>query len=286
MRFSQVLIAGCGDTGRHVARHWVEAGLAVTGLVNSRASAEALAAAGITPIQANLDEPLPSLPDAGLIYYFAPPARSGRDDPRLGRFLAALGRRQPQRVIYISTSGVYGDCNGAWVDEKRPVKPQTERAHRRVAAETRLAAWNGNWIILRAPGIYGPGRLPLSKLRAGEPVLADADCGWSNRIHVEDLARAAVVTATQGPDRQIYNVSDGHPTKMAAWYGALATALNVPPPPQIDWQTAQRDFSAMRLSFLAESRRLDNRKILQQTGLQLRYADFKDGIAASLAHER
>ncbi len=257
-------------------------GTRVCGLVRSAESAEAITALGAQAIVCDLDAAMPKLPAADIIYYFAPPPREGKTDPRLAGFLEALGPVHPQRLIYISTSGVYGDCAGAWVDETTPVNPQTARATRRVAAENQLQAWGGPWIILRAPGIYGPGRLPLDKVRAGEPVLRDEDCGWSNRIHIEDLAGAAVRAATQGTVRTLYNVSDGHPIKMAAYYTAMAQLLDLPAPRQVDWATAQREFSAMRLSFLAESRRVDSSRIRMQLGLKLLYPDLYNGLKASL----
>lgn len=286
----QVLIAGCGDTGRSVTRRLLADGAQVTGLVRSAESASKVDALGAQAMVCDLDGETPKLggllPTVDLIYYFAPPPREGESDPRLERFLEALGPARPQRFIYISTSGVYGHRDGAWVDETTPVNPQTDRATRRVAAENSLQSWAGAWIIMRAPGIYGPGRLPLEKVRAGEPVLRDEDCGWSNRIHIEDLARAAILAATQGPDQTIYNVTDGNPTKMAAYYGAMAKLLELPAPRQIDWATAEREFSAMRLSFLKESRRVSNQRLREQLGLELLYADLEQGLKASLADQQ
>lgn len=278
----QVLIVGCGDTGRRVAGQWLARGAQVTGWVRTPASATRLQKLGAQSRVVDLDSQAPDPEPADIIYYFAPPPRQGTQDTRLDRFLAALGNHQPQRLVYISTSGVYGDCGGAWVDETRRVNPQTARAQRRVAAEQSLAAWNGDWVILRAPGIYGPGRLPLDKVRAGEPVLRDADCSWSNRIHIDDLAAIAVRAAEHGPCQYVYNATDGEPTKMAAYYRQIADLLGVAQPPQIDWATAQQEFSAMRLSFLSESRRLDNRRLLRELDMQLRYKRLGDGLAASI----
>lgn len=279
---NQVLIVGCGDTGRRVATQWLAQGAHVSGWMRTPASAARLRQLGAHPQVVDLDADVPRPCPADIIYYFAPPPRQGDSDTRLDSFLAALGNQWPQRLVYISTSGVYGDCAGAWVDETRPVNPQTPRALRRVAAEHSLAAWPGNWVVLRTPGIYGPQRLPLAKVRAGEPVLRDADCGWSNRIHIDDLANIAVLAATRGPAQCIYNASDGTPTKMAAYYRELARLLEVTPPPEIDWHQAQAQFSSMRLSFLAESRRLDNRRLVKALELRLRYANLRDGLVASI----
>lgn len=271
-----VLIVGCGDTGRRVAVRYLERGQAVTGLVRSPDSAAALTAAGIEPLVADLDRPLPSLPQAETVIYAAPPPRAGDDDPRLARVLDALAR--DCRLVYISTSGVYGDCGGDWVDERRALDPQTDRARRRAAAERRLRSWGGEAMILRAPGIYGPGRLPLARLRAGEAVLRDADSPWTNRIHVEDLASAVLAAADRGRAGRVYNAADGNPTRMAAHYRALAEYLDLPPPPVIDWATASRRWSPMRLSFLRESRRLCNRRLGEELGVRLRYPAVVDAL--------
>lgn len=278
----RVLIVGCGDTGRRVLSRLVANGAAVTGLVRTPESAALVRALGGQAQAVDLDQSLPPIAPADLVFYFAPPPRQGVVDTRLRNFLLHLEKQPPRRLVYISTSGVYGECNGAWVDESQPVNPQTDRAKRRVDAEQCLLAWGGPWVILRAPGIYGPGRLPLDKVRTGEPVLRDEDCGWSNRIHIEDLASAALLASRDGSAQVIYNVSDGNPTKMAAYYASIADLLGVAPPPQIDWATAELEFSAMRLSFLAESRRLVNRRITETLGLRLRYADLREGLAASL----
>jgi len=279
---TQVLIVGCGDTGRHVAKQMLATGANVQGLVRSADSAKHIAELGVTPIQADLDAGAFTPPPADYIFYFAPPPRDGETDPRLSGFLNSLGQHSLQRLVYISTSGVYGDCAGAWVNEATPVNPQSARAVRRVAAEKSLQAWDGPWVILRAPGIYGPGRIPVEKVKAGEPVLQDDDCGWSNRIHIDDLAQTAVHAATRGPDRQIYNVTDGNPTKMAAYYGAVAELLGLPAPRQISWAQAEQEFSAMRLSFLKESRRVDSRRVLEKLQMQLRYPKLIEGLKACL----
>ena len=159
----RALIVGCGDIGLRIARALQADGLSVSGLVRSRASRRRLAARGITPWIADLDEPatLRDLPLEGLrVYYLAPPPAQGRRDTRLRAFLQAVSGGSPRRIVYISTSGVYGDCAGAWVDETRPPTPQSERAARRLDAERALAAWargsGGEQVVLRVGGIYGP----------------------------------------------------------------------------------------------------------------------------------
>ena len=287
-----VVIVGCGDTGRWLARDYAARGTNVTAVVRSQQGAERARDAGIADVRIHdLDQRTPGLsaairaaiPGGAILHYMAPPPRAGEDEPRLAALIDALGTTPVQRLVYISTSGVYGDCGGDWVDETRPVNPQTARATRRVAAEQRLAQWGGPWVLLRAPGIYGPGRLPLARVRAGEPILCDADAGWSNRIHVHDLAGIALAAGERGPAQCIYNASDDRPTRMGPYYRRLAHMLGVAPPPEVDWATAQREFSPMRLSFLSESRRLDNRRLRQTLGYALRYPDYEAGLAGSMA---
>lgn len=260
-------------------------GWSVTGLVRSQISAQGLRSQGIAALVSDLDLPLAKLPPAELLFYFAPPPADGDDDPRLAAVLAQFAPRSLRRLVYISSSGVYGDCAGAWVDETRPVAPATGRARRRVAAEGRLRAWGGPAVILRAPGIYGPGRLAIARLQNAVPVLCDADSPWTNRIHVHDLAASAMAAAERGPAPAVYNASDGQPTRQGAWYRAVAQVLGLAPPPEVTWAQAQHGFDALRLSFLNESRRLDNRRLRNDLGVSLRFADQRAGLEACLAQD-
>ena len=282
----QTLIIGCGDTGVRVAARAVAAGDTVTGVVRSDASAARVRAVGAHARILDLDnDPLDDLPHVDRLFYFAPPPREGTVDTRMARVLDALADSMPQRAVYISTSGVYGDCGGAWVDENRPVNAESERAKRRVDAETRMLAYCGHACILRAPGIYGPNRLPIQRVLDGTPILDDADGGWSNRIHIDDLAGIAWLAGTRAMPHSVYNACDGNPTGLGVYYDTLAHMLDVAPPPRISWAQAQARFSAMRLSFLRESRRLTNQRLLADTDYVFSFADFRDGLAASLRAE-
>ncbi len=188
---------------------------------------------------------------------------------------AALTRARiiPQRFVYISTSGVYGDCAGARVAETRPRKPQSPRARRRVAAEDRLRAWAArsgvSLAILRAPGIYSDARLPLDRLRQGTPVLAaDVDV-FTNHIHADDLARAAVAAIFHGGHNRAYNVTDDAEMKMGTWFDTVADAFHLPRPPRVGWEEAEQRIAPMLLSFMSESRRLDNRRAKRELRLRL-----------------
>lgn len=275
------LIVGCGDTGVRVAARAVAAGERVTGIVRSAESAARVRAVGAHALRVDLDRDALELPTGDRLFYFAPPQREGETDTRMARVLAALPAI-PDHVVYISTSGVYGDCGGDWVDEDRPVQPTTARAKRRVDAERQIAACNDHAVILRAPGIYGPNRLPVERVRADEPIVADAEGGWTNRVHIDDLAEFAWRAGSQCWPHRVYNACDGHPTALGAFYDALADMLEVAHPPRIGWAEAERRFSAMRLSFLRESRRLSNARLVADSGFTPYFADFRDGLAASL----
>lgn len=276
------LIVGCGDTGVRVAARLVAQGEPVTGVVRSNTSAARLRAVGGQALICDLDDlPANELPACDRLLYFAPPSRSGATDQRMPSVLSQFAE-PPAHVVYISTTGVYGDCGGDWVDETRPVCPGSERAERRVDAENQIAEFAPHAIILRAPGIYGPNRLPLARVREREPVL---DGGWSNRIHIDDLAAIAYRAATEHWPHTLYNACDGQPTRRSAYYDSLAEKLGLDAPPRISWAQAEQRFSAMRLSFLRESRRLSNARLLTDTHFRFRFADFRDGLAASLKAE-
>ena len=211
------------------------------------------------------------------VVHAAPPPGEGRDDPRTQRLIAALGRqgRIPQRFVYISTSGVYGDCAGARIDERRPRRAQTPRARRRVAAEDRLRRWAAQHgvalAILRAPGIYAPARLPLERVRQGTPVLDADDDVYTNHIHADDLARAVVAALFRGLPGRAYNVSDDAELKMGTWFDAVADAFKLPRPPRVTWEEAEARIAPMLLSFMSESRRLSNARMKRELRVRLRY---------------
>ena len=283
-----VFIVGCGDIGRRVAALCLARGQAVTGLVQSEASAAQLRQAGITPLQANLDDPetLGAVTCAGqAVYYFVAPPAEGETDPRMAHFIAGIAAdRLPQRIVYISTTGVYGDCGGAWITEEQPVNPRTPRGKRRLDAEKALRAWSAQTgvpvVILRVPGIYGPGRLPAERIRKGLPVLREEDAPYSNRIHADDLARICVAAMQRGTPGAVYNVADDQPTTMSHYFNRLADVLGLPRPPAVSMSEAREQLTAAMLSFIEESRRIDNRKMREELGVELQYPDLESGLAA------
>ena len=283
---NDVLIVGCGDIGIRVARILLASGCAVAGLARSNEAAERLRSFGVEPVMGDLDhaDSLSGLSVGGkLLFYLAPPPGGGPVDGRMRRFCAAVGGGPvPEKIVYMSTSGVYGDCGGARVTEATPVNPQTSRAQRRIDAEETLTAWarsNGvAAVILRVTGIYGPGRLPLARLQQGHPVLNESESPPTNRIHADDLAAVCVAAAEKGAGGEIFNVSDGQAGTMTGYFNAIADLLGLPRPPQVSMEEANRVMNPMMFSYLKESRRMDNRKMIEQLGVELRYPDLQSGL--------
>jgi nucleoside-diphosphate-sugar epimerase len=287
-----MLIIGCGDVGSRLAMRAMARGEPCYGLVSSAASAERLAGLGLPAMAVDLDQAAPQLSgdwDQREIYYFAPPPARGAEDPRIGRLLAALPPGRDRRIVYISTTGVYGDCGGAWVDETRPLHPQVDRARRRADAERQLQAWRlaggGELVILRVAGIYGPGKLPLARLEQRLPMVGEADAPWTNRIHIDDLVAVCEAAMARGRDGEAYNVADGNPGNMRDYFDRVAALYGLPRAPLITLDEARESLSPGMLSYLGESRRLDNRKMLRELGVTLRHPDLASGLAACRAAE-
>ena len=281
-----VLIVGCGHVGRRVAVLLHARGQRITGVVRSPASAGQLRALGIDVLCLDLDDGASSIPRSGNfggLCYLAPPPASGVQDTRMREFLESLDKASlPRRIVYISTSAVYGDCRGDWITEEQPVQPATDRGLRRLDAERQLQAWavryGLEWVILRVPGIYGPGKLPLERLRKGLPVLREVDAPYTNRIHADDLAVICVAALDSDHHNTVYNVSDGHPSTMTDYFFRVADAAGLPRPPVVTREEAQQVLSEGMLSFLQDSRRMHNQKLLLDLGVTLRYPDLETGL--------
>jgi len=285
------VIVGCGYVGGRLARAEEQCGHPVRAIVQTAESAERLSLAGVNAMALDLDQTVsidPGWTRDVVLYYLVPPPSHGTTDPRLAHLLSALvPATLPARVILLSTSGVYGDCGGAWVNEDRLPQPQADRARRRLDAEQQLRTWSARTqvpiVILRVPGIYGPGRLPLERLRAGEPVLRESESPWSNRVHVNDLVSALQAAAERGRPGAVYNVSDGHPTTMTDYFNRVADVAGLPRPPQIALSAADARLSAGMRSYLAESKRLDIRRLRDELGVEPFYPDLDRGLAAAFA---
>jgi nucleoside-diphosphate-sugar epimerase len=285
----KVSIVGCGDIGSQVARACLERGDEVMGWVATDASLARLKGLGIPAVQVNLDDDKAGIPEVQgqQVYYFVPPPGSGQEDTRVAKLIRHFRESgSPERVVYLSTTGVYGDCRGEWVDESWPTLPQADRARRRLAAETRWREWSGSTggelVILRVAGIYGPGKLPIKRLRSGQPMVSETDSPITNHIHSYDLVQVCLAAMQRGSSGEIYNVSDGHPGSMTGYFNQVADFLGLPRPPVISMAEAERQLSPGMLSYLGESRRLSNRKLLAELGIVLRYPGLQEGLPASI----
>jgi nucleoside-diphosphate-sugar epimerase len=243
----------------------------------------------VVPLLGNLDRPRTLSRLAGLatrVVYLAPPPSEGWGDPRVLALLRALRKRAvPAQVVYGSTSGVYGDCGGAWVDETRAVRAGTPRATRRVDAESQIRFFGRSAAvsaqILRIPGIYAPDReggTPRDRLKRGTPVLRTEDDVHTNHIHSDDLARACIAALWKGQPQRVYNVSDDSDLKMGDYFDLAADLYQLPRPPRVARESAQEQLPVMLLSFMSESRRLINRRMKKELGLRLRYPTVLDGL--------
>jgi nucleoside-diphosphate-sugar epimerase len=285
----RLLIIGCGDVARRMVS-LVSGRYRVYALSRSPQSNAALRALGIIPLRGDLDQPETLAIIAGLahdVVHFAPPPNRGAHDTRTARLIAALakGRSLPQQLVYISTSGVYGDCSGELVSETRPARPQTDRALRRADAERRLRNWgarNGVRVsILRVPGIYAADRLPLARLEKGTPALKTEEDSFVNHVHADDLARIVVAALHHAHPGRMYNAADDAPQKMGDYFDLVADRFGLPRPPRIARSEATGILPENLLSFMSESRRLVNRRIKQELRFKLRYPTVADGIAAA-----
>lgn len=291
-RRPRILIVGCGDVGARVARQ-LQGKVTVRALTSQRARAPALRALGATPLWGNLDRPQTLRRLAGLgqrVLHLAPPATVGYEDERTQALLRALRVRcVPQCLVYGSTSGVYGDCAGAWVNELRPLSAATPRAQRRADAEARVRFFgrsSGAAVrILRIPGIYASDRdggTPVERLRKGLPVLDARDDVYTNHIHADDLARACVTALWRGRPLRCYNVNDDTSLKMGDYFDAAAALYGMAPPPRISRARAEVELGAMQLSFMSESRRMVNVRMKHELRLRLRYPTIHEGLSVSL----
>ncbi|HKY89951.1 MAG TPA: SDR family oxidoreductase [Nevskiaceae bacterium] len=283
MTSAPTIIVGCGDLGRRVALR-LPAGT-VRAIVRGESSAQALREAAIDARAFDLDATDVPIDAGADVFWFAPPPETGTTDPRLRRWCAAR-TSAPRRLVYVSTSGVYGDCAGAWIDEDAPLQPRTDRGRRRLDAERALQdlarARGTEVVVLRVPGIYGPGRLPVERLKKGLAVVREEEAPWTNRIHVDDLATVALAAMARGRPGCAYNVSDGHPTTMTDYFVRCARLLGLPEPPRVTLEIARASFTPAMRSFLEESKRLVNRRMLDELGITLRYPSLEHGLPACL----
>lgn len=314
-RERRLLIIGSGDVALR-ALPWLLQRFRVFALCRSTESADAWRLAGACPVRGDLDD-APGLQRlrglGGRVLHTAPPATDHAGDARTQRLLARLGsaRMIPRALVYISTTGVYGDRSGARVNETNRLQPHNARAKRRVCAERLQRHWVSQraaqvphgrprralapfhrpvsapaLAILRAPGIYAAERLPLARLRAGTPALREEEDGYTSHIHADDLAKAAGLALFRGRAGRAFNVCDDSELKMGDWFDRVADAFGLPRPLRITRAEAEQRLPESLLSFMRESRRLDNRRMKEELGLRLRYRTVDEGLAAALERER
>ena len=285
----KILIVGFGDLGERVARalrRHTSCRYRISALVRSADAARRAKVLGVHPVRGDLSKPQLLTQLAGIadvVFHFAPPPSSGNYDTHTRHLLVALlrpimragmlTRRPPRKFIYISTTGVYGDCGGTWIDETQPVRPATDRARRRVDAERYVRAWGIKQpldvTILRAPGIYAAERLPLERLRKGKPALIAQDDVFTNHIHADDLAGAAIAAIRSTKSFRIYNVVDDSAMTMGEYFDRVADTFELPRPPRISRSEAATRLSPALLSFMGESRRIRNARIKRELDFHL-----------------
>lgn len=286
----RLLIVGCGDVALRTVE-LLHGRYRMFALSHSVQRHALLRGHGIVPLPGNLDDPATLSRLAGLphdVLHFAPPPNQGSLDSRTSNLIRALRRTRsiPQRLVYISTSGVYGDCGGEVVDERSPLRPESDRARRRVHAERMLRAWGRDSgvgvVILRVPGIYAADRLPVERIRAGTPALSHTEDAYSNHIHADDLARVVLAALLRGRAGRAYNASDGSWLKIGDYFDLVAESLGLPLPPRISRGEAETRLAQPLLSFMRESRRLSNRRLREELRVHLRYPSVAEGLAEPL----
>ncbi len=295
----RILIVGCGDVGLRLAR-LLRGRARLYALSHSPQRYAELRAAGITPLPGDLDArgSLARIAHlADVVLHFAPPPGSGETDPRTRNLLAALARRaslargrrprshavaREKALVYISTSGVYGDCGGARVAETRKAAPNNTRAKRRADAEARLRVWgrrDGRRVgILRAPGIYAQDRMPAERVRKQLPAIVAEDDVHTNHIHAEDLARLALAVLFSGRANRLYNAVDDSGLKMGDWFDVVADHLGLPRPPRLPRADVIAAVTPAMRTFLTESRRLDNWRAKAELHFRFRYPTVREGL--------
>ena len=286
-----LLIVGCGDIALRAAP-LLQTHFRVIGLCRSPENFTRLRTHGIIPLSGNLDHAKSLDKLAGIaqvVIHLAPPPNHGKYDTRTASLLAALTKRSknknsilPQRLVYISTSGVYGDCHGALIDETYPTCPGNDRALRRINAEYQIRAWGSrnhvNTSILRVPGIYAGNRLPITRVQEGKPMLSEEDDSYTNHIHANDLARIIYAAIRHAKPNRIYHTCDNSHLKMGEYFDLVADKYNLPHPPRISRSKASGHITPGMLSYLDESRRLNNLRMKYELRVQLNHPTVAEGI--------
>lgn len=282
---TSITIFGCGYIGKLLARQLLDKNIPTNGIVHSDASLAECEDRDIPCSMLDLDRQLQEIDMSGhRVIYLAPPPGKGKTDTRMTNFLHAIENHAPEKFVLISTTGVYGNCNGEWINETRLLNPTADRVYRRVDAEQQVQQYclrhDVSLVMLRVAGIYGPGKTPVERIKSGQPVVNAQDSPFTNRIHALDLVNICE-TALLNPDiAGIYNVTDGHPGTMYEYFTGVARAMSLPAPPELSLAEARHKLSEGMLSYMAESRRISNKKLLNDFQIELRYPTLKKGLKA------
>ena len=301
----KILIAGFGDIGQRVADILCNSRrYQVMALVRKNNASRRVPVTARLPrvkmIRGDLRHirTLAKLPrTTDTLLHFAPPPSTGTADRHTRNLLAALERRRfpllrtrratmlPRRIVYISTTGVYGNCHGEIIDETRAVRPESARGRRRVSAERQLSKWGRSHgvaiTVLRAPGIYAADRLPLERLKRRTPVLNAADDVFTNHIHADDLARAVFQAMNQPRPKsfRVFNVVDDSQLRMGAYFDLVADTFGLSRPPRVSRAEAEGLIAPMLMSFMRESRRIGNGRLKRELKFQLKYQTLQSALA-------
>ena len=292
-RFSVIL--GCGDVGRRIIAQLISSPVtpahpisdsSILACTRSAQAREKNALLGVQSIEFDIDkaDALPAEIQGSDLYYLVPPPKQGMLDTRSRRVIELLSKQgfKPRKITLISTTGVYGDSGGEWVTEKSTTNPQTERGQRRLDSERQWLAWcedhKVDINVLRVPGIYAHSRIPRQRLENRTPVVRAQESGYSNRIHADDLAMVAISAMHKPIAGEVFNVTDGSPGKISEYLQAACVVLGLPPLAEISMREAQAELSSGMLSYLSESRKISNQKMLSQLNVTLTYPDFRIGL--------
>ena len=276
----RLLIVGCGDIGlRIVAR--LHRRFRVVALTSNPARMPLLRAAGVVPIFGNLDDRATLVRLRGFgerVIDLAPPPESGEGDRRTSNLVSALGRPDGNRTVYISTTGVYGDVRGAWIDETAHLATTEPRSLRRIAAE-RLMRRRRQAHVLRVPGIYARDRLPLARLKQNLPALTPEDDVHTSHVHADDLARIAIAALLRGRKCRVTNAVDDSGLKMGEYFDLVADRFGLERPPRLPRAELARAVSPMMLSFMSASRRIRNARLKRELRVRLVFPTVRDALA-------
>ncbi len=289
------VILGCGDVGRRIIAQLGSSSVkladgidhsSILACTRSAQAREKNAVLGVQSIELDMDNmhSLPAEIQDSELYYLIPPPKQGLLDTRSRRVIELLSEQglKPAKIVLISTTGVYGDCNGEWVTEKSTTNPQAERGQRRLDAERQWLAWceefNVEINVLRVPGIYALSRIPRQRLENKMPVVRAQESGYSNRIHADDLAMVAVSAMHKPIAGEVFNVTDGSPGTISEYLQAACVVLGLPPLAEVSMSEAEAELSSAMLSYLSESRKISNQKMLSKLKVTLAYPDFRVGL--------